>query len=40
MYTANGKHIVYALQGLSGCAEQVWEGSKVMQQDQQLAQVV
>jgi hypothetical protein len=38
MYTA-GKRIVCALQGLSGCAEQVWEGSKVMRQDKQLAQV-
>lgn len=37
--TQLGECVVCALQGLSGCAEQVWEGSKVMQQDQQMAQV-
>ncbi|DBA78540.1 TPA: hypothetical protein ACH3X2_007859 [Trebouxia sp. C0005] len=31
---------IHLLKGLSGCAEQVWEGSKVMQQDQQMAQAL
>ncbi|KAL0049556.1 hypothetical protein WJX82_004745 [Trebouxia sp. C0006] len=31
---------IHLLKGLSDCAEQVWEGSKVMQQDQQLAQAL
>ncbi|DBA90133.1 TPA: hypothetical protein ACH3X1_003444 [Trebouxia sp. C0004] len=31
---------IHLLKGLSGCAEQVWEGSKVMQQDQELAQAL